>query len=141
MDRKIVLWGAEDQEQLTHTEMDDAIESALDGMDDINNLPETLVVCGFARMELPSAEHLATHALERILEELDEEHCDPDGNYTEETEYMKKAAIRFATSVLDEYTSWACEIVKRETIDVKKWIKENRPEWLEENNNDNHTIT
>jgi len=130
--RKIILWDAEGCEHLTHTEMDVAIEAALDGMDDINNLPEILTVRGYARMELPSAKSLAINALDSMLETLDEEHSNPEGDGTARTDEMQKAAVEFATVVLDGYTSWACEIVKTETINVQEWIKENRPDWLEQ---------
>ena len=43
---------------------------------------------------------------------------------------MKAAALAFATVLLREYESWACEIVKRETVNVHDWIKEHRPNWL-----------
>jgi hypothetical protein len=45
---------------------------------------------------------------------------------------MKEAAKVFLTAVLDEYVGWACEIVKWETVDVTAWVKENRPDWLEQ---------
>ena len=132
MDRKIEFWGKEDDERLTYTEMDDAIESIIDGTDDIEDLPETIEVCGFARIE-PSMKNGAEVALERLLENLDEEYSDPDGSYTDPTDKMIEASKEFVATVLDEYKVWACELVSRETINVQKWIKENRPEWLKEN--------
>jgi len=134
MDRKIVFWGDKDDEHLTFAEMDDAIESILDGMDDINALPETIDVCGFARME-PNAKSEAVRVLERTLSDLDQEYGNPDGNYTKATDSMQEAAKTFVAAVLDEYTVWACDIVKRETVNVQAWIKENRPDWIEDNDN------
>ncbi len=128
MSRTIVFWGTGDEEQLTHTDQDDAIEGILD----MGELSGTLEICGYARMELPGAESLCDHVLEHILEGLDEEHSDPEGSYSEPTDNMKEAAKVFVTAVLSEYTSWACEIVERKTIDVAAWVKENRPDWLEE---------
>ena len=32
----------------------------------------------------------------------------------------------------EEYTSWACEQVCSQEINVSDWIKKNRPDWLEE---------
>ena len=110
-DRKIEFWGDKDDGNLTHTEMDDAIESALDGVDVVNALPETIEVCGFAHMELPSAESLARHVLEDFLEKLDDEYGNPDGDYTEKTDGMKEAAKEFVAAVLDNYTVWALSLI------------------------------
>jgi len=129
MERKIVLWGKADDERLTHTEMDDAIESMLDGMDDDIDLPETIEVCGFAHTE-PNIKKEAAGILERFIEGLDENYGDPDGSYTETTDRMKESAEEFVTAVLEEYQVWACDIVKRETVNVQEWIKDNRPDWL-----------
>jgi len=132
MSEKIVAWGLEDDERLSHSEMDDAIESVLDGIGDLNAPPETIEMCGFIHKK-PSVKREATGALDRILESLDEEYGDPDGGYIEATDSMKDAAQEFVAAVLDEYTVWACEIVKRETVNVQEWIKENRPDWIGDN--------
>ena len=129
MTRTIEYWDSEGEERLTHTDQYDAIENMLDG---IGKLPETIEICGYARMELPGVESLATDVLERLLEGLDEEYGDLEGGYVSGTDKMKEAAKVFLTAVLDEYVSWACEIVKRETVDVAAWVKENRPDWLEQ---------
>jgi len=131
MDRTIVFWGKEDDEHLTYSEMDDAIESMLDGMDDIKDLPKTIDVCGYAYMK-PNPGSTSEHVLEHLLEHLDEEYSDPDGSYAAPTDSMKEAAKAFVTAVLDEYTVWACDLVKRETVNVQAWIKANRPDWLDE---------
>lgn len=128
MTRTIEYWDSEGEERLTHTDRDDAIECILN---DAGDLPEKIDICGYARM-VPNGELLAHHALEHLLEDLDEEYGDPEGGYVSGTDKMKEAAKVFTTTVLDEYVSWACEIVKRETVDVTAWVKENRPDWLEQ---------
>ena len=135
MDIKIEFWGKVDDERLTYTEMDDAIESIIDGTDDIEDLPETIEVCGFARIE-PSMKNGAEVALERLLENLDEEYSDPDGSYTDPTDAMIEASEMFVAVVLKEYKCWACEPVKWETVNVQAWIKENRPDWLKDKDNE-----
>jgi len=130
IDRKIEFWGREEDEHLTHTEMDPAIEEILDGMDNINALPETIEVCGYAHTE-PSSKGINEHVLEHLLEWLDEEYGDSD-KYSDPTDGMKEAADTFVAAVLAEYTVWACDLVKKETVNVQEWIKENRPDWLEE---------
>ena len=131
MSKEAKFWGQEEDERLTHTEMDDAIESILDSP--ISELPETIEVCGFTHIKLTDVDSLAEGVLERFLDRLDEEYSDPDGCYTDPTGKMIEASKEFVATVLDEYKVWACELVSRETVNVKDWIKENRPEWLEEN--------
>ena len=134
MDRKIEFWGDKEDEHLTHTEMDEAIESALDGMADINALPETIEICGYARMK-PSMKVEAEIAVERLIESLDEDYGDPDGSSSGSTKSMQDAAETFVVAVLKEYKCWACDLVKQETVNVQKWIKGNRPDWLEDKDN------
>ena len=128
MTRTIAYWDSEGEERLTYTDKDEAIMGILDGLD---KLPEKIEICGYARM-IPNVELLAHLALERLLENLDEEYGDPEGGYVSGTDKMKEAAKVFLTAVLDEYVIWACILVKRETVDVPAWVKENCPEWLEQ---------
>lgn len=53
--------------------------------------------------------HLAEGYLERILEDLDEEFGDPEGDSTKPTDGMRRAALAFVDSVLKEYTPYNCE--------------------------------
>jgi hypothetical protein len=66
------------------------------------------------------ARYVAERALEEVLEYLDEEHSNPDGDATEPTPAMKSAADVFAKAITDEYVSWACE----PTGEVAKWTRE-----------------
>jgi hypothetical protein len=125
--RPIVYWDKESEERLTHKDQDEAIEYVLDEM---TALPETLEICGYAKMALPTPENLGDDVLSQLLERLDEDYSDPARSYSDATDAMKESAETFAKTVLDEYESWACEVVKRETIDVMKWVKTHRPDWL-----------
>ena len=62
---------------------------------------------------------LANKALEHVLEILDEEHSDPDGDQTKPTPKMIEAAKAFAGVVCGEYVSWACEKTGK-VIDVTR---------------------
>ncbi len=127
MERKIEFWDSKGTEILGHQEQDEAIECILDGL---NELPETLEICGYARREVTeSPEYLADSALEDMIERLDEEYGGEDE--TDKTDEMKVAAKEFATKILSLYEPWQCDIIKRETIDVDKWVKEHRPDWNE----------
>jgi len=121
-----VLWGSPDEERLEYADEDVAIEAILDGID--GPLPETITICGFARMEVDT---LRLNPLEDCLETLDEEYGDPDGEYSESTEAMKEAERVFLAAIKKEYTTWACEEVCRKEITVADWVKENRPDWLQ----------
>lgn len=121
-----VLWGSPDDERLEYADEDVAIEAILDGID--GPLPETITICGFARMEV---DILRLNPLEDCLETLDEEYGDPEGEYSESTETMKEAERVFLAAIKKEYTTWMCEEVCRKEINVADWVKENRPDWLQ----------
>jgi hypothetical protein len=110
-------WGLPEAERLTATTKDEAIEEILDCLGED---PETIEVCGYAPMEMEGL----TGTLERILESLDEEYGDPDGNPTEPTETMKEAEAAFLAVIEREYVVWACDEVCRETVNVAEWRKD-----------------
>lgn len=130
--RRIEFWDQESVDALSFTDKDDAIEYILDGT---NRMTGTLEICGYAQVEALKAEIFAESILKVVLENLD---CNYElGNpneATNPTKNMKEAALIFAENILEEYAPMACEIIKKETIDVNKWIRKNRPDWLEECN-------
>ena len=69
---KMDFWGEDGQERLSCSDMDDAIEEALENIDDLKDFPKELEIIGFARMD-PNPETLAEHVLERTIECLDED--------------------------------------------------------------------
>ena len=114
MKQNDLLYGLEHQERLKSS-IDEVLEDVAECTD---NWP--VEVFSFRRMDVKRhAELLACHALEHMLETLDEEHSDPDGNPTEPTERMKVAAREFADAVVNDYVSWACEPTG-EVIKVEK---------------------
>jgi hypothetical protein len=120
MERKIELWGKEDAEYLHCVDKNEAIAEALD---DMGELPETIKICGYARMKISTA---TFSPLEEIIEVLDENFGDPEGAATELTEVMEEAEKAFLAVIEKEYKPWACEIVTTETVNVKEWVKEYR---------------
>ncbi|MFA5754211.1 MAG: hypothetical protein WC905_02585, partial [Patescibacteria group bacterium] len=126
---KIEYWDKEGQEELHYTNKDEAIESMLDNLDP---LPETIEICGYARVEKPDPENLYGYVVEDLIEHLD---CNcglghPNRDLYKITDGMMDAEAVFIKSVLSEYSPRACEIVMRETIDVKKWVCEHLPDCL-----------
>lgn len=123
-ERQVVYWSiARDEERLWHETIKDAVEYFLD---DCPVAPATLTAYGFARME-PS---IGSDSLEDVLEHLDEEHADADGDCTRPTKRMQVAEADFHRIVLEEYESWACEVVTTEPVDTLAWLQEHRPDWI-----------
>lgn len=55
------------------------------------------------------AELIAIDALESTLESLDETYGDPEGEPTQATVAMEKAALAFGRAVVAEYEPWLCD--------------------------------
>ena len=105
MTQNAILYGIEGQEHLD-CDLDDLIERLVE----IGHNEWPVEVLEFRRTDVKRhAKRLAYLALDEMLEALDEEHMDPDGNPTEPTESMKAAARVFAQAVVAEYVSWNCE--------------------------------
>ena len=117
--RKAKYFGGPDDEQLYHESIDEYIEATLDDMYPGQPEPATLVVVGYVPMKASTWPE--DWVLEPLLENLDENYGNPDGDPTEPTEGMKKAARAFIDAVLAEYRVWACEEVTRETINIAEW--------------------
>jgi hypothetical protein len=132
-ERKVDYWGAQEEERLIYDDKNEAIEAILEdlGIEDIADMPETIEVCGYARMRPNIVESYKGDILERLLESLDEEHADPEGDRTEPTEAMQEAEAAFLAVIQKEYEAWGCEEIIRETVNVKEWVKAHRPDWLE----------
>jgi len=123
-ERKPILYSCDEAEYLTHETPDAAIESYLDDFAD-GDLPETVDCYGWARLVV-SADFLSP--LEGMLEALDEEYAGDDPQ--EPTEAMLAAEKAFVAAVVAEYQPWQCEVVSRETINCREWIREHRPHWV-----------
>lgn len=129
---KIEMWGGEDDEILTALDIEDAIESILDCPPD-SDFPGVVEVWGYKRRSVEDLSILdPDQLLEDILERLHEEYGSPLGDIPEPTEKMKKAATELSKAVAEDYQVWACDPVLIVEVDSMKWIKEHRPDWLEE---------
>ena len=127
-----------DPGNLTHTGPYEAIEDWLDdhlspGMtreQALAVLPETATVNAYERRKVDATEtqSQAEHALEGILERLDEEYGGGD-EYTEQSATMKAVALAFAQAVIAEYHVWQCEPCGSREVNVAEWLKEN-PDFL-----------
>lgn len=124
---EVDLWGPPNAERLLSENRDEALELLLE---ELEELPDTIKIAGYRRAEITHADVWAADTLERLLEALDEEYGDPD-EATKASIRMIEASKAFVRAVIDEYTVWHCEQVHEETVDVKVWVQERRPGWLE----------
>ena len=123
MNKVPTCWGAPGDETLTALTEVEAIENIMDEIQDCLGedevFPATIIVCGYARMDV----EITLNPLEHVLEELDEEYGDPEGTYTEPTLAMKEAEEKFLAVIKQEYTPWMCEEVCRREISVVDWLE------------------
>jgi hypothetical protein len=133
------FWDCSNPDVLVHTNKYDAIEEYLDNLLEIGMSKEemirfldfNLMVAGYAPMDVKFSEQWFS-PLEDVLERLDEEFGDPDGERTEPTKKMKEAEEAFMKVILSEYVPWACDEICVEEVHALTWVKENTPEWLED---------
>lgn len=118
MNKDDILYGLEDDEHLSMS-----IKEVLDRVIDAHRCPESetweraakrvewpVSIHEFKRMT-PShtAEDIAERCILDVMDTLDAEYGDPDGDATEPTEAVKASALAFGKAVLADYVSWACE--------------------------------
>jgi hypothetical protein len=118
--------------QLTDTDLNEAIENFLDHIHP--ELPETVEVYGWRRVPVKASDTLAAQLVERVLEDLDEQYGDPDGDNTEINDVMRDAGWACVDAIVAEYqrTSWPHEIDKdfKMEVNTREWMKEHAPEWF-----------
>jgi hypothetical protein len=128
MNEKIEYWDCDDNaEILYHEDMDEAIEDHLEGQIDKND-PDVLEVYGYARAVVDPAIFKKV-ILEAAYDYLSENFDNEDGH--DQTTEIEEAAGLFVNTYLENYTTWMCNQVKTEKVNVKEWIQKNRPEWAE----------
>lgn len=127
------FWDAHQRETLVHADIHDAVEDYVDGMGELPADEEATVrVTGYNPQS--AAGFLDGSVLERALESLDEEFGDPNaGEYTQPTEAMRAAEAAFISAVLAEYHVWTCDKVVDVDVPILPWVREHRPDWLEDN--------
>ncbi len=135
----VAYWDCDESaEILEHSDLGEAIGAYLDQLGDRGITPEAflkvledlgeLEVFGYRRMEVTCS---GGHCLEDLLEHLDENYGDPNGDVAEATTKMNAAEETFLAAVIAEYKPWACEQFTSEKVDPVAWVRENCPEWLE----------
>ncbi len=122
-------WGTKDTERLVHDCADDAIEAIIGDLDDpIAEIGDVTV----HEYKSESLNFSANQLLSEILERLDEDYGDPDGDLTQPTPAMLAAAQTFASALRTDYFVWRCVTTGRTvTVNALEWVKQHRPDWLE----------
>ena len=131
--REVVFWSCEQvDEELHHTDADDAVESYLDDVDAIDweDADATVTVYGYARM--PVSAHVRS-GMEGILESIDEELGDPNNTrriHEMVTPGMENAFQALVDAIEKDYQPWACEVVEKREVNVLAWVREHAAHWL-----------
>ncbi len=119
------FWAVGEKEHLSAETADDAICEYVEFADE-SKLPDTVTAVQFQPMAVSTPDE--DDVLEYMLESLDQEYGDPDGDPYDPTPVMKIAAKDLCEIIQKEYVSWNCEPSGvEETVNVKDWIKARWP--------------
>ena len=126
--KKIDYWDLADSERLYYTSVNEAVEEILRNLqEEEKGIPSVLTLTGFVKMK-PDVKSEAACVLDNFLESLDWNFSYYDDVYTEPTERMKKAALRFVKEVLKDYEVSNYAPVCTKEVNIKRWIKRH-PDW------------
>ena len=126
--KKIDYWDLADSERLYYTSVNEAVEEILKKLqEEEKEIPSILTLTGFVKMK-PDVKSEAICVLDNFLESLDWNFSYYDDVYTEPTERMKKAALRFVKEVLKDYEVSNYEPACTKEVNIKQWIKRH-PDW------------
>lgn len=128
------FWGQEGQDVYTDQEIDDAIQYHLDGMHP--DKPETIEIVGMVPQEMAreSASHLIRESLSDAWENFSENygHSDIDDFEPMENLEICKAVENLIDAVRSNYRVALLTEVVRVEVDVRPWVEENCPHWIED---------
>ena len=131
---KTIYWKLKedgDERHPLHTDVNEAIEDYLDGIDP-KEMPKKITVIAYQRMMVTKKLNM----LEDVLQNLDETYGDdsPYGQSDESLRKMRDAEEEFIKVILENYVPISCEPVpgKEIPVDVKYWIEMYRTQWLNE---------
>ena len=121
-----------DGEQV-NPDFNETVLNYLDGLWD-HPLPRKIVVVSYRRSIVEIGK---SSVLEGLLEQLEEEYGDPEGEwdqYPDDFKKMEEAEKVFLDRICELYHSWSCKEIPGSgvEVDVENWIKEHAPGWLTE---------
>ena len=122
----VELFGVEEQERLDNS-IDECVLHHLDGLPFNEQEGDFDVQVLHFRPALPRyGERSTTDLLDSVLEALDMEYGDPDGNGTSPTPAMTKAAFEFVGIVAANYRPYQCDPTGEvTTVNAREWILAN----------------
>lgn len=108
-------------EQLYCDSIDEAMQEYVDDVDH-SKWDKQVEIYRYEPMKISDAQkqRWSEWALENLIENLDEEHGDPDGETTI-TKEMETAAREFVDKVIAGYHVWSCEKVETIKVDLVEW--------------------
>jgi len=105
-----IYYAIGDPEHMVATDIDGAIEEWLE---DVAILEEAVaadvVIKRYKPIQLTPDHNIFNRAFEDLMQTLDEEFGDPEGDGIKITDGMKQAMNTFAEVIITEYPVWACE--------------------------------
>ena len=133
------FYGQPDQEMLSAETFAEAVDEYLDQLPGYNyktdapfkkwlqerikrgQIPATVTIAKY-RHRTPKID--ANWLLEFLLEDMNEEYGDWEGNHDPTTPRMQELVKEFAQAFADEYIPFQCEQVESIEIDVLDWLKD-----------------
>ena len=123
------LWGPPDQEHYSSDDIDAAIEEILDDIEPMQiSAIGTLTVVAMRPVALLPSDF----DIDCILDDMDERFGDPDGSAWEPSAAVVAAFDAFVAVVIKHFPVWLHEEVLRVEVDGSAWVREHRPDWMEE---------
>lgn len=125
------FYGIGDIEHL-HRTKEDAVESWFDGLseDDIKNPPKTVTIDTYTPRDVDDSNYVFDHAIENIIEGLDQDYGDPDNDCDYELSDNAKALYdAFKKQVCAEFLAWECkktgsiEVILSDYIDAEDLVE------------------
>ena len=122
-------WNLANSEIPLSYNIDDAVEAALlEAKEYKKEISETLSIAGY-KLKKVDVKSSAEEQLRELLSGLDYNFKDLDNEgFTEPTDRMKEAALRFVKEVLKDYEITTFEQVCIKEVNIKLWIKRH-PDW------------
>jgi len=118
----IILFATDpEEEHLSHESPEAAAEALLDGLDpaQIAALPDDLPVYGWSRKSIIGYLD-PQYTAQGLLEQLDDEYGDPDGEGDAPTPAMLEAAKVLIAVIEAEYVPWACDRCWKGTVNIRE---------------------
>ena len=113
-----ICYGRKDDERL-YLSFDKALINIVEE-ESIDRIKYPIIIHEYKRMKISLN---PDNILEDILEQLDDEYADPEGDYTDPTKKMKKAAEDFVSVIKAEYNPYLCEPTNHSREASKEYVK------------------